>query len=533
MRASAKLFLVLVGTAGSLASCLLDRHGLHGPPGETSMGGGGAMTTSTTTAAATATSVSATATSSSASSSTSGTGGAAPICGNRVIEAPEECDDGNVAAGDGCSAACTIEPLEACPGLPIALTPAGLTIAGTLVGRSDDLAPSCDSSLLDVVYEVTPSVTGTLVATLKGDYEKSLSVRSICGDGPTSEMACVAGKGDLVVTRWVYAGVKYHVVIDAGPEQFSLDLALSACGDGVAQGLEDCDNAADPTCVGCFKCKGPGELFDGVSRHCYRLLNANNGNKDWKSARDVCLAWGGDLAAVSSVPESDFLKGHFDNVWSGATDQVDECQFKWVNGEPWQPRWRNNEPNNSAGNEDCALFFNTGDMDDRSCNEHHDALCERAPGGGCGDQIVQPGEECDDAITSVGFTCTGCVVQCPAGQIKDPATHHCYEIVTAMSPDWDAAEAACAAKGAYLAAVNSVTENALLQQNLNVSLWLGGKRANPFRWFNTDVSCGFLNWGGGEPNQTVNRDCVLMQPNGSWATAVCNENHGYACEHDN
>ena len=64
-------------------------------------------------------------------------------------------------------------------------------------------------------------------------------------------------------------------------------------------------------------------------------------------------------------------------------------------------------------------------------------------------------------------------------------------------------------------------------------LWLGGKRANPFRWFNTDTSCGFLNWGGGEPNQAGNFDCVTMQPNGTWATAVCNENHGYVCEHDN
>jgi cysteine-rich repeat protein len=36
---------------------------------------------------------------------------AGPLCGNKVIEAGEECDDGNATAGDGCSATCQIEGL--------------------------------------------------------------------------------------------------------------------------------------------------------------------------------------------------------------------------------------------------------------------------------------------------------------------------------------------------------------------------------------------------------------------------------------
>jgi cysteine-rich repeat protein len=36
-----------------------------------------------------------------------------PICGNGTLNAPEQCDDANTAAGDGCSATCTIEgPLD-------------------------------------------------------------------------------------------------------------------------------------------------------------------------------------------------------------------------------------------------------------------------------------------------------------------------------------------------------------------------------------------------------------------------------------
>lgn len=49
-------------------------------------------------------------TGSSAASLTSNISSAAtPICGNGILEAGEQCDDGNFLAGDGCSIACTIE----------------------------------------------------------------------------------------------------------------------------------------------------------------------------------------------------------------------------------------------------------------------------------------------------------------------------------------------------------------------------------------------------------------------------------------
>ena len=41
---------------------------------------------------------------------------AAPICGNDVVEPPEQCDDGNTDDGDGCSSICTVEPVPSCTG---------------------------------------------------------------------------------------------------------------------------------------------------------------------------------------------------------------------------------------------------------------------------------------------------------------------------------------------------------------------------------------------------------------------------------
>lgn len=35
--------------------------------------------------------------------------GLAPVCGDKVVEAPETCDDGNAVSGDGCSDKCILE----------------------------------------------------------------------------------------------------------------------------------------------------------------------------------------------------------------------------------------------------------------------------------------------------------------------------------------------------------------------------------------------------------------------------------------
>ncbi len=42
----------------------------------------------------------------------------APVCGDNLVTGPEQCDDGNVTAGDGCSATCTVEPGFSCMGHP-------------------------------------------------------------------------------------------------------------------------------------------------------------------------------------------------------------------------------------------------------------------------------------------------------------------------------------------------------------------------------------------------------------------------------
>jgi len=51
-----------------------------------------------------------------------GQGGATDTCGNQIVESMEECDDGDVTDGDGCSSSCVLEPGWNCSGMPTICT---------------------------------------------------------------------------------------------------------------------------------------------------------------------------------------------------------------------------------------------------------------------------------------------------------------------------------------------------------------------------------------------------------------------------
>jgi cysteine-rich repeat protein len=53
------------------------------------------------------------------------------VCGDGVVAAPETCDDGNHAAGDGCSPLCAVEQCWGCAGAPSACAPVANGMACT------------------------------------------------------------------------------------------------------------------------------------------------------------------------------------------------------------------------------------------------------------------------------------------------------------------------------------------------------------------------------------------------------------------
>src|SRR5262249_21356231 len=72
------------------------------------------------------------------------------VCGDRMIEPPETCDDGNMISGDGCSSTCQVEaPATATPSPSATPTTAGTPMATATPSPTPTLPPcsgDCDGN---------------------------------------------------------------------------------------------------------------------------------------------------------------------------------------------------------------------------------------------------------------------------------------------------------------------------------------------------------------------------------------------------
>jgi cysteine-rich repeat protein len=237
-------------------------------------------------------------------------------CGNGQIGGGEACDDGNTTNGDGCSSTCALESgsrTDACPtgttgGIDLAGGPVWFT--GDTSGFGNDLRSTCVSmSANDAVYVVTPSVSGTLRATVYtgpvsgASWDAQVYIRSDCAT--MTDLACAndaGSRGMETATTAVTAGTRYFVIVDGvsgsvGP--FRLSLEIARCGDGVLQTGETCDDGGtaagdgcDPTCATEARCR------------------ANESEPNGYDAPDVASARCDEselFAAINPLSDNDFV----------------------------------------------------------------------------------------------------------------------------------------------------------------------------------------------------------------------------------
>jgi collectin sub-family member 11 len=129
-------------------------------------------------------------------------------------------------------------------------------------------------------------------------------------------------------------------------------------------------------------CTGPGEFTVADGTSCYQLDDTLSA---WRDARDLCQAWGGDLAKVESVEENTLLgERSSQDVWLGASDFEDEGNFRWFDGDDVDPEgsWAPAQPDNFEGRENCLELRAIDDQwNDVPCMSQKFALCERALDG--------------------------------------------------------------------------------------------------------------------------------------------------------
>ncbi len=196
----------------------------------------------------------------------------AAACGNGKVDSGEECDDGNVAADDGCSAICTVEretTTYTCPGRSVRLEavaagPRTAKVRGTTAPLAGESLPasklsSCGhSGAPDVVYRVTSDIDGWLTAKVKGGFNATLQVRDACPG--TSDLACAKTAGGTGVETLSVAVDKekdYYLAVDgiapaaSGAFELELEVKPSVCGNSVVEGGETCDDGAAAGGDGC------------------------------------------------------------------------------------------------------------------------------------------------------------------------------------------------------------------------------------------------------------------------------------------
>jgi cysteine-rich repeat protein len=140
------------------------------------------------------------------------------VCGDSVLTGGEECDDGNTLVGDGCDAACAIEPFYAtCLAAPELLE--GTTVVDFLTMGTNQVEGSCGEyfGAPEYLYVFNPPANGTLSVALENAGPAVLFVRDICSVEPF-DLGCglVEDASPAVLHVPATLGTPLYVFVDGG-----------------------------------------------------------------------------------------------------------------------------------------------------------------------------------------------------------------------------------------------------------------------------------------------------------------------------
>jgi hypothetical protein len=333
-------------------------------------------------------------------------------CGDGSLGGEEACDDGNAAAGDGCSEACAVERGHACSGSPSVCAPVcgdGLVVKEACDDNNGAAGDGCTGCELDPGYTCTGEPSQ---CTCEGDSD---------GDGITDcEDTCLDADGDT------YGRAGGAADTCAGPDCDDTSAqCTTACDDLDADQLFDCkDDCIDAdadrygsgtgclgpdcddmiatctsTCTGDLDADGTVDCADGCQDEDGDLYGEPGG------AADTCL--GPDCDETSTTCNLDCTA---DADGDGTVDCNDTCLDAdgdgYGNAGPAGNSCLGADCSEASAtcNVDCAADADgdgTIDCDDGCLDQDGDGYGVAGPAGGdCA------GPDCDDSLTSCNTNCT-------------------------------------------------------------------------------------------------------------------------------
>ncbi len=340
-----------------------------------------------------------------------------PECGDGIIEAPEECDDGNTVSGDGCSATCTLEPKcgngivdlgEECDD--------GNTVSGDGCSATCTIEPICGNGVLEdgeTCDTAIPAghlgacpVTCTDNDTCTSDtLENAGTCSAVCTHEPIKE--CKNGDG----------------CCPDGCNILGDTDCPTKCGDGVVTGSETCDKAipagqpgaCPTTCddgTACTKdtLTGSADSCNVVCSHqaitqcvnndgcCPINCSKLNDNDCTIRCGDGIVSTGETCDPPSSCPTS--------------CDDHNSCTTDTMTGSAATC-------NVSCSHQAITQCVNGDGCCPAGCTTKNDSDCAPV----CGNGVVEAGEQCDDGNKVSG---DGCSATCTVESVCGTPTTNCF-----------------------------------------------------------------------------------------------------------
>lgn len=375
----------------------------------------------------------------------------ATTCGDARAEYPEQCDDGNTAAGDGCSPTCTLEtPVSLpgkCPGASYTLfgSPAGprtVSFAGdvSLLANTASSLGCTSGSGKDQVYAITPTISGSLKSVLRASFPAAqLHARRECFSGQSQLDCRVEPRASvpLEMTIPVQAQTTYFVFVDSASSSpggtYTLDVTLSpeSCGNGTVEPSEQCDDAnaiagdgCAATCVleappaGVDTCPGAPITFSGVPGGPMSFATTASTAVLGAGVRAACGSTGTKDAVYSFVaPYDGWLDAEARGAFALALDLRSDCLLE---GGAAGASLSCSDADKGNGAESVkgpieagkTYFLVVKGALPTTDNEGPFTLKVNVRPSVCGNGVIEGGEECDDGGTAPGDACdASCLVE--------------------------------------------------------------------------------------------------------------------------
>jgi len=363
----------------------------------------------------------------------------APVCGNGVTQGLEQCDDGNMVAGDGCAPDCKLEgnfltemepnqpigsanSLNGADGIFAAIQPVGdqdffsfdVTVPGSFVTLEvSDGFMGCPAGFDSVLYLYGPNGMQ-----LTSDDESGVDSCSLISPANKVEATNLpVGKYTAMVEEYLNNAAQASYVL-------KIKVVAPGCGDTFVQVGEECDDGNTTAGDGCSAtCKLEGNYTPEVEPN-------NNAN-----AATTINGFDGAFGAITPVGDQDYFT--FDVTVPGSSVRIET-----TNGYGGCPTGfdsvitlysSNNQvvvSDDEDGVDSCSLIspqldveatnLPTGKYRIRVEEYLNDAvqasyvLKVKVSAPGCGDSIRTAPEQCDDGNTTSGDGCSAtCMAESP------------------------------------------------------------------------------------------------------------------------